>query len=67
MRDNHTTNLFAPEVLAPGFRYQADIISEDDERALLHPIKDLPFREFEFQGFTAKRRVVSFDWRYDFN
>ena len=23
--------------------------------------------EFEFHGFTGKRRVVSFDWRYDFN
>jgi alkylated DNA repair dioxygenase AlkB len=27
----------------------------------------LPFREFEFQGFTGKRRIVSFGWRYDFN
>ena len=26
-----------------------------------------PFREFEFHGFTGKRRVVSFGWRYDFN
>ena len=27
----------------------------------------LPFKEFEFHGFTGKRRTVSFGWRYDFN
>jgi alkylated DNA repair dioxygenase AlkB len=26
-----------------------------------------PFREFEFQGFTGKRRIVSFGWRYALN
>jgi hypothetical protein len=34
---------------------------------LLDHIKGLPFREFEFQGFTGKRRIVSYGWRYDFN
>jgi alkylated DNA repair dioxygenase AlkB len=65
--DNQTPDLFATDVLPPGFKYQADIISQDEEQVLLHSIKDLPFRQFEFQGFTAKRRVVSFGWRYDFN
>jgi alkylated DNA repair dioxygenase AlkB len=26
----------------------------------------LPFRDFEFHGYTGKRRVVSFGWHYDF-
>ena len=30
-------------------------------------MESLPFREFEFHGFTGKRRTVSFGWRYDFN
>lgn len=30
-------------------------------------IVPLPFRELEFHGFTGKRRIVSFGWRYDFN
>jgi alkylated DNA repair dioxygenase AlkB len=30
-------------------------------------MEKLPFREFEFHGFTGKRRIVSFGWRYDFN
>lgn len=50
-----------------GFRYQDDVLTADEERQLVEDIRDLPFKEFEFQGFTGKRRTVSFGWRYDFN
>ena len=30
-------------------------------------MRGLPFKEFEFQGYVGKRRVVSFGWQYDFN
>lgn len=50
-----------------GFRYQGDVLSVNEETQLVHDIRDLPFKEFEFQGFTGKRRTVSFGWRYDFN
>jgi alkylated DNA repair dioxygenase AlkB len=50
-----------------GFRYQPDLISRDEERRLLHEMEALHFKPFEFQGFTGKRLVVSFGWRYDFN
>ena len=33
----------------------------------MQQIVPLPFREFKFQAFTGKRRIVSFGWRYDFN
>ena len=57
-----------PEPALPeGFRYQADVISGAAELELLARARKLPFREFEFQGYTGKRRVVSFGWRYDFN
>ena len=42
-------------------------MSREEEQSLLRHIVPLPFREFEFQGFTGKRRIVSFGWRYDFN
>ena len=42
-------------------------MSREEEQSLLRHIVPLPFREFEFQGFTGKRRVFSFGWRYDFN
>ena len=42
-------------------------LSREEEHSLLQHIEPLPFREFEFQGFTGKRRIVSYGWRYDFN
>ena len=53
--------------LPDGFRYQTDFLSREEEFFLLQNINGLPFKEFVFQGFKGKRRVVSFGWRYDFN
>ena len=52
--------------LPEGFRYAPELVSANAERTLLDHIRELPFREFEFHGYTGKRRVVSFGWRYDF-
>ena len=64
----------APDVRAPqpaddypdGFRYQAELIGTAEEAELLAHIRELPFRAFEFHGYTGNRRVVSFGWKYDF-
>ena len=53
--------------LPGGFRYRPDVLDEDEERALAAEIERLPFKPFEFHGFSGKRRVVSFGRRYDFN
>jgi alkylated DNA repair dioxygenase AlkB len=53
--------------LPEGFRYQPNLIGPVDEQALLACVQELPFREFEFHGYTGRRRVVSFGWRYDFS
>ena len=50
-----------------GLRYRAGVITEEHERRLLEDIRPLPFKEFEFQGYTGKRRVVSYGWRYDYD
>lgn len=50
-----------------GFRYQPDLLNDADESALIPHLRTLPFREFEFHGYTGKRRVVSFGWKYDFS
>ena len=50
-----------------GMRYAPELISPDDEHALLKKLPTMPFKEFEFHGFLGKRRVVSFGWHYDFN
>jgi alkylated DNA repair dioxygenase AlkB len=49
-----------------GFRYAAEVLPRDEERELVARIADLPLREFEFHGYAAKRRVLSFGWHYDF-
>src|SRR5215211_3328466 len=65
--DRRTLDLFEDDALPHGFKYQSDFLSREEEHSLLHDVKKLPFREFEFHGFTGKRRIVSFGWRYDFN
>lgn len=60
-------NLFgAAPALPEGFRYEPDVVPPAEEEALLEHVRALPFRDFEFQGYVGKRRVVSFGWRYDF-
>jgi alkylated DNA repair dioxygenase AlkB len=54
-------------MLSDGFRYQPDCLSRQEVSFLLQNLKGLPFKEFEFQGFKGKRRMVSFGWGYDFN
>src|ERR1041385_19079 len=55
----------APELPA-GFQYQAAIVNRDEEEALVAQVRKLPFKDFEFHGFTGKRRVVYFGFHYDF-
>jgi alkylated DNA repair dioxygenase AlkB len=55
-----------PDKGPQGFRYEPELITESEERSLVEAFRSLPFKEFEFQGFIGKRRVVSFGWRYDF-
>ena len=50
-----------------GFRYQSELIEAAAEAALVARVEQLPFREFEFHGYTGKRRVVSFGWKYEFS
>ena len=66
-RDRQTIDLFKDDSLPQGFKYQSDFLNREEEQFLLQRIKTLPFRELQFHGFTGKRRVVSFGWRYDFN
>lgn len=61
-------DLFPPAPALPeGFRYKPELISPAEEQALIGALQHLPFKAFEFHGFTGKRRVISFGWRYNFN
>lgn len=53
--------------LPEGLGYRPAIVSPADERDLAKRIAALPFRAFEFHGFTGNRRTVSFGWHYAFD
>jgi alkylated DNA repair dioxygenase AlkB len=57
----------AGPAMPDGFIYQPDVLSPGEEATLVQNVRELPFKEFEFQGFLGKRRVVSFGWRYDYD
>jgi alkylated DNA repair dioxygenase AlkB len=50
-----------------GFRYEPEVVSQSEEGSLIEHLAQLQFREFEFQGYLGRRRVISFGWTYDFN
>jgi alkylated DNA repair dioxygenase AlkB len=63
-----TGDLFASvSTLPDGMHYATEVVTRNEEAALLQALPSLPFKEFEFHGFAGKRRVVSFGWHYDFN
>jgi alkylated DNA repair dioxygenase AlkB len=58
--------LFPAEPWPAGFAYREEVISPVEERALAERFALLPLTPFAFRGFLARRRVVSFGWRYDY-
>jgi len=59
-------DLFRKSSEPEGFRYRTGVVAPAEEQRLVSQIADLPLKEFLFQGFVAKRRVMSFGRRYDF-
>jgi alkylated DNA repair dioxygenase AlkB len=53
--------------LPEGLRYRAEVIGAREEERLIGEFRDLDFSPFQFHGFTGKRRVVYYGWRYDFD
>jgi len=49
----------APSGLPEGFRYEAEILSADEEEALARELGALPFKPFDFRGFLANRQAFA--------
>ena len=60
-------SFLAPAAMPEGLVYAPDFLSEEEEAALARRMAGLPFRPFEFHGFTGKRETVSFGWSYRFD
>ena|SRR5579884_773195 len=55
-----------PSELPEGFVYQPEFLSTDEEAALLQEFERLNFEAFNFHGYKARRRIVSYGFDYDF-
>lgn len=53
--------------LPEGFTYRPGFLSPEEESGLLLAVRALNFQEFDFHGYTAKRRVVEYGLEYDFS
>ncbi len=53
--------------LIPGLAMRDDLISPDEEAALIAAIDAVELAPFRFQGFIGKRLTRSFGWQYDFD
>ena len=51
----------------PGFSYEDDFISPEEEELLTRAISQIALHPFNFQGFEAKRKVASFGYDYSFD
>ena len=59
-------DLFA-EPLVDGLDNRADIITRDEQAALIEHLEVMDLAPFRFQGWTGNRKTRSFGWRYDFD
>src|SRR5689334_1432678 len=48
-----------------GFRYVAELISSEDERAVAAQLRQISFVEFTMRGVVARRRVAFFGEAYN--
>jgi alkylated DNA repair dioxygenase AlkB len=53
-------------VLPDGLAFEEDFISAAEEAALMATIATLPLEAARYKAYTARRRVVSYGSRYDF-
>jgi DNA oxidative demethylase len=51
----------------PGLLYRRELLSEDEERAVLDEIDRLDFHEIRMHGVVAKRTARHFGFDYDYN
>ena len=50
----------------PGFVYRPDVITADEEAALVAGLRGLSFHEIRMRGQVARRRTVHFGWLYGY-
>jgi alkylated DNA repair dioxygenase AlkB len=52
---------------AAGFYYEPDFLTEAEEADLIATVRELPLAAAEYKQFRARRRVVSYGGRFDYD
>jgi alkylated DNA repair dioxygenase AlkB len=52
--------------LPEGFLYRPELISAQEERALIDNVQDIQFTHFKMHGVASRRRVAHFGWLYGY-
>lgn len=50
----------------PGFRYEPDVITSEEEGLLVERVRGLAWEEVKMRGQVARRRTVHFGWLYGY-
>ena len=71
MASSTQPGLFEPDATAAfeplGLAYQEEFITKREETDLIDLILSLPLRQATYKQYTARRRVLSFGWSYDYD
>ena len=57
----------ASSALPAGFLYRPDFLTPDQEQAFIATIRQLHLQPARYREFTARRRILSFGYGYDFS
>jgi alkylated DNA repair dioxygenase AlkB len=60
-------DLIGFDATPPGFVYQSEFLTPQEETKLLQRMKTLPLQEAVYRQWQARRRIVSYGGRYDFS
>ncbi len=57
----------AGELEPAGLAYREEFITQEEERDLIGLVRTLPLDHAAYKQYTARRRVLSFGWSYDYD
>ena len=56
-----------PARLPEGFCHEDGFLAEDEERGLIQLLDSMPFEPAVYKGYLARRKVVSYGGRFDYD
>lgn len=57
----------SPGALPDGLTYEQEYLSREDEAELIDIVRRLPLEEAKYKDYTARRRVVSYGGKFDYD